>query len=195
MLITASQVAELREKTGAGMMDAKRALEEAQGDIEKATEELRKKGMIKAAKKVDRETHEGRVHAYIHANGKLGSLIQVLCETDFVARTEAFVELCNDLAIHVSAMDPTYLTRADVPAEILEKEKQLYREEMHGQSKPPEVIDKIIEGKVNKWFSEVVLMEQTFIKDDAKTVEEYLKEKIATFGENIQIKQFSRFSF
>lgn len=195
MLITASQVAELREKTGAGMMDAKTALVETDGDMEKAAENLRKKGIVKAGKKADRETHEGRIHSYIHANGKLGALVQVLCESDFVARNESFIEMCNDLAIHVSAMDPLYLTREDVPAELIEKEKEIYREEMAAQMKPEEVMNKIIEGKLNKWFSEIVLMEQGFIKEDDKTVDEFVKGKIATIGENIQIKRFVRFSF
>ncbi len=195
MLITASQVAELREKTGAGMMDAKNALVETDGDMEKAAENLRKKGVIKAAKKADRETHEGRIHSYIHANGKLGALVQVLCESDFVARNEGFVEMCNDLAIHVSAMDPLYLTREDVPAELVAKEMEIYREEMAAQMKPEEVMTKIIEGKLNKWYSEIVLMEQSFIKEDDKTVDEFVKGKISTIGENIQIKRFVRFSF
>lgn len=195
MLITASQVAELREKTGAGMMDAKNALVETDGDMEKAAENLRKKGVIKAAKKADRETHEGRIHSYIHANGKLGALVQVLCESDFVARNEGFIEMCNDLAIHVSAMDPLYLTREDVPAELVAKEMEIYREEMAAQMKPEEVMTKIIEGKLNKWYSEIVLMEQSFIKEDDKTVDEFVKGKISTIGENIQIKRFVRFSF
>jgi len=195
MSITASQVAELREKTGAGMMDAKKALEESGGDMEKAAEELRKKGIAKAVKKADRETHEGRVYSYIHSNGKLGAMVQVLCETDFVARNELFSELCNDLAMHISAMDPLYVTRAEVPEELIEKEKMLYREEMQAQAKPAEVVEKIIEGKLNKWFSEVVLMEQAFIKDDSKTIEEMMKEKMAALGENMQIKRFARFTF
>lgn len=175
-------------------MDAKLALEESSGDFEKAVEALRKKGLAKAAKKADRETHEGRVHAYIHSNGKLGALVEVLCETDFVARNEAFISLCNDIAMHVSATDPLYLSRADVPAEVVEKEKTIYREEMQAQAKPADVVEKIVEGKLNKWFSEVVLMEQSFIKEDDKTIEEYLKSRIATLGENMQIKRFVRFS-
>lgn len=194
MPISAQQVAQLRAQTGAGMMDAKTALEESSGDLEKAAEFLRKKGIAKAAKKADRETKEGRVHAYIHSNGKLGALVEVLCETDFVARNEAFIDFCNDLALHVSASEPVYLTRADIPQEIVEKETSIYREELVAQSKPAEVIEKIIEGKLNKWFSEVVLMEQSFIKDDDKTIEEFLKEKIASLGENMQIRRFARFS-
>ena len=195
MSITASQVAELREKTGAGLMDAKRALEETGGDMEKAAEDLRKKGIAKAGKKSDRETHEGRVHAYIHSNAKLGAMVQVLCETDFVARTDAFIEMCNDLAIHISAMDPTYLSRADVPTEVVMKEQELTRGELAAQNKPADVIEKIMEGKMNKFFGENVLMEQAFIKDDSKTVEEFLKEKMSILGENMQIKRFARFVF
>lgn len=174
-------------------MDAKAALEETGGDVEKAAEILRKKGIAKAAKKADRETHEGRVYAYIHSNGKLGALVEVLCETDFVARNQAFIDLCSDLAMQVSASDPLYLSRADVPAEIVEKEKEIARAEMAAQMKPADVIEKIIEGKLSKWYSEVVLLEQPFIKDEDKTVEELLKERIATLGENMQIRRFSRF--
>ena len=176
------------------MMDPKIALEESGGDLEKAADTLRKKGIAKAAKKADRETHEGRVHAYIHSNGKLGALVEVLCETDFVARTDVFIGLCNDIAMHVSAVDPLYLSRADVPAELIEKEKEIYRAEMTAQAKPAEVIEKIIEGKLNKWFAETVLLEQPFIKEDDKTVEEYLKACISTLGENMQIKRFVRFN-
>lgn len=175
-------------------MDAKTSLEESGGDLEKAAEILRKKGVVKAAKKSERETHEGRVHAYIHSNGKLGALVEVLCETDFVARNEVFVDFCNDIAMHVSASDPLYVSRADVPVDMVEKEKQIYLEEMAGQSKPKDVMEKIIEGKLNKWFSEIALLEQPFIKDEEKTIEEYLKEKIASLGENMQIKRFCRLS-
>lgn len=193
MPIDAKLVAQLRAQTGAGMMDAKSALEETGGDLDQAAETLRKKGVVKAAKKADRETREGRVHSYIHSNGKLGALVEILCETDFVARNEVFIDFCNDIAMHVSASDPLYVSRADVPEDVIEKEKQIYQEEIAGQSKPAEVMEKIIEGKLNKWFSEVVLMEQPFIKDEDKTIEEYLKEKIASLGENMQIKRFCRF--
>ena len=193
-MIDAKLVSDLRAQTGAGMMDAKKALEETAGDIEKAIVLLRERGMAKAAKKADRETHEGRVHSYTHANGKLGAMVEVLCETDFVARNEAFIGLCHDLALHVSASDPLYLTRADVPMELVEKERAIYTAEMEGAGKPAEVIAKIVEGKLNKWYSEVVLMEQPFIKDEDKTIEEFLKEKIATLGENMQIRRFARFS-
>lgn len=194
MSITAKQVAELRAQTGAGMMDAKKALTESEGDIEKAIEWLRERGAAKAAKKADRETNEGRVHAYLHTNGKLGAMVEITCETDFVARNEAFVEFCNDIAMHVSAADPQYLKREDVPAEIVEKEKALFVAEMEQADKPADVIEKIVEGKMNKWFSEVVLMEQSYIKDEDKTIEVFLKEKIAGLGENMSIRKFARFS-
>jgi elongation factor Ts len=194
MPIDAKTVFALREQTGAGMMDAKKALEEAQGDVVKAIELLRERGVVKAAKKADRATREGRVHAYIHSTGKLGALVEVLSETDFVARNEAFIDFCNDIAMHVCASDPLYLSRADVPQEVVAKEREIYLAEMAGQGKPAEVLEKIVEGKLNKWYSEVVLLEQPFIKDEDKTIEGYLKEKIASLGENMAIKKFARFS-
>jgi elongation factor Ts len=194
MSITASQVAELRSQTGAGMMAAKKALEEADGDLVKAGELLREKGLAKAAKKSDRATNEGRVHAYIHSNGKLGAMVEVLCETDFVARNEVFVEFCNDLAMHVGAADPVYLTRDEVPVDLIEKEKEMFKREMEAQAKPAEVIEKITEGKMNKWYSEIVLMEQSYIKDEDVTIEEFIKSKIASLGENMQLKRFARFT-
>lgn len=194
MSIDAKTVAELRSMTGAGMMDAKKALEETDGDLEKAAQYLREKGIAKAAKKADRATNEGRVHAYIHSNGKLGAMVEVLCETDFVARNESFIEFCHDLALHVSAMDPLYLTRGDVPMELVEKERAIYTVEMEGAGKPAEVVAKIVEGKLNKWYSEIVLMEQPFIKDEDQTIEEFVKEKIASLGENMQVRRFTRFN-
>ena len=194
MAIDAKLVAELRAQTGAGMMDAKKVLEETQGDLVKAAEMLREKGMAKAAKKSDRATNEGRVHAYIHSTGKLGAMVEVLCETDFVARNEAFVEFCNDLAMHVSATEPLYLTREDVPEDVVSKETEIFKKEMEGMGKPADVIEKIIEGKMNKWFSEVVLMEQAFVKDEDVTIKEFVTSKIASLGENMQLKRFVRFS-
>ncbi|PJA45922.1 translation elongation factor Ts [Candidatus Uhrbacteria bacterium CG_4_9_14_3_um_filter_50_9] len=194
MGIDAKMVAELRAQTGAGMMNAKQALEESGGDLTKAAEILREKGIAKAAKKADRETNEGRVHAYIHSNGKLGAMVEVLCETDFVARNEAFIAFCHDLAMHVSATEPLYLTREDVPEEVLSKEKEMFLKEMEGESKPADVLEKIIEGKLNKWFSEVVLMEQRYVKDEDQTIEEFVKSKISSLGENMQVRGFKRFS-
>ncbi|MFH1315820.1 MAG: translation elongation factor Ts [Candidatus Uhrbacteria bacterium] len=194
MLIDAKTVVELRRMTGAGMMDAKKALEACAGDLEKAAEELRKKGIAKAAKRADRETKEGRVHAYIHSNNKAGAMVEVLCETDFVARNDDFKAFCHDLAMHIVAADPLYLTREDVPADVVEKEIELFGAEMKEQGKPDDVIAKIVEGKMTKYYSEVCLMEQPFIKDEDKTIEQFVQEKIGTIGENIQIARFSRFN-
>ena len=186
-------VAQLRELTGAGMMDAKHALEETNGNFEQAVESLRKKGVAKAAKKAERATKEGRVYAYIHTTGKSGAMIEVLCETDFVARNEAFVELCKDLAMHVCASDPFYVRREQVPFEVVEKEKAIYKEELVAQGKPEAMVEKIMEGKLNKYFGETCLMEQVFIKDDTKTVADLVNEKIAKIGENIQVSRFVHF--
>ncbi len=194
MPIDAKIVATLREMTGAGMMDAKKALEEVGGDLEKAAEELRKKGVTKAAKKSDRATCEGRVHAYIHATGKVGVLVEVLCETDFVARNENFIAFCNDLAMHIAAVDPSYLTREDVPEHVVAKEKELVVSTLKGEGKPEAMIEKISQGKMDKWYSEVVLMEQPFIKDEEKTIHALLMEQIATIGENMTIRRFARFA-
>jgi elongation factor Ts len=193
MSIDAKTVAQLREMTGAGMMDAKKALEETNGDLAAAAEALRVKGIAKAAAKAERVTKEGRVHAYIHGNTKLGAMVEVLCETDFVARTDGFVAMCHDLAMHVSASDPLYVRREDVPEQIIQKQREMFAEEMAGQAKPQEIVEKIVEGKLNKWFSEVVLLEQPFIKDEDKIVDEFIKEKVATIGENIQVSRFCRF--
>jgi len=193
MSIDAKTVVELRKMTGAGMMDAKRALEATDGDIQKAADELRKKGMAKAAKRAERTTGEGRVHSYIHSNGKIGVLVEVLCETDFVARNEGFQTFCNDVAMHIAAADPLYLTREDVPAEVVTKEKEMVAAELKEQGKPEEMIEKISEGKMSKYYEEVCLMEQKFIKDEDSTIEQLLTDKIATIGENMQIGRFCRF--
>lgn len=192
-MVDAKIVAQLREATGAGMMDAKKALEETNGDIAAATEILQKKGLLKAGKKADRETKEGKVHCYIHGNGKIGAMVEVLCETDFVARTDAFVELCNDLALHVSASSPLYVSRADVPEDESNKQKEMFREEAAATAKSPEILEKIVEGKMDKWFSDIALLEQPFVKDEDMSVEEMLKGKIATLGENILVRRIARF--
>ncbi len=191
-MVDAKTVGELRKLTGAGMMEAKKALEATGGDIEKATEELRTKGLLKATKRSDKDTKEGQVYSYIHSNKKLGAIVEIMCETDFVARNDSFTELCSDVAMHVAAADPKYINREDVPAEVVSKEKGLFVAEMKEQNKPADVIEKIVEGKMSKYFSEVCLMEQLFIKDDSKTVDELVKEKIASIGENIQIGRFTR---
>ena len=192
-MIDAKLVAQLREMTGAGMMDAKKALEEANGDLTVAAEKLREKGLAKADKKADRETREGKIQTYVHGNGKLGAMVQVLCETDFVARTENFVTLCHDIAMHVSAADPLYVRREDVPQDLVEKQKELFRAEVSEQAKPAEIVEKIVEGKLAKYFGEICLMEQTFIKDEDLTVAEFIKGKVAIIGENIQVSRFARF--
>jgi len=193
MSIDAKLVAQLREMTGAGMMDAKKALEETNGDLTAASEALRAKGLAKAATKSERVTKEGRVYAYLHGNGKLGAMVEVQCETDFVARNEAFTELCHDLAMHVGATDPLYVKREDVPVELIEKQKELFRAETAEQVKPADIVEKIVEGKLNKYFSEICLLEQPFIKDEDVTVDEFVKGKIAKIGENIQVSRFVRF--
>ncbi|MBI2485323.1 elongation factor Ts [Candidatus Uhrbacteria bacterium] len=192
MSIDAKAVAMLREQTGAGMMDAKRALEEAAGDTQKAAEILRVKGITKAASKTERETKEGRVHAYVHATGKLGVLVEVQCETDFVARTEGFQALCNDLALHVAASAPLYVSRTEVPAEVVEKECALMTAEVEAQGKPAEIVQKIVEGKMEKYFSEICLLEQAFVKDEEKNINDVVAEAVAKLGENIQIRRFAR---
>jgi elongation factor Ts len=193
MPIDAKTVMQLREMTGAGMMDAKKALEETAGDLAAAAEVLKKKGLTKAASKSDRETKEGRVYAYLHSTGKLGAMVEVLCETDFVSRNEAFQALCADIAMHVSAADPLYVKREDVPADMVEKQQKMFTDEMAEQGKPADIVAKIVEGKMNKWYGEIVLLEQPFVKDDEKTVGEMLASKIATIGENMQVARFSRF--
>ena len=193
-MIDAKTVSELRAMTGAGIVDCKKALEEAGGDLAAAAELLRKKGIVKAASKSERHTSEGLVYAYIHGNGKVGAMVEVLCETDFVARTDGFKELCHELALQIAAMNPLYVSSADVPDEVVEKEKAIYAEEFAGSSKPADVVAKIIEGKLSKWYSDVCLMHQAYIKDEDKTVEEMVKEAIAKTGENILVKRFTRYA-
>ncbi|MBI4280957.1 translation elongation factor Ts [Candidatus Uhrbacteria bacterium] len=193
-MIDPQLVMRLREQTGAGMMDAKRALEEAGGDLSAAIELLRKQGVLKAAKKAERATGQGLVHAYVHSNGRVGAMVEVLCETDFVARNEQFRTFVHDLAMQVAATNPLYSSPAELPAEVLEKEKEMARHEFEGSGKPQTVVEKIIEGKLEKYFADVCLLKQTFIKDEDVTIEEYLKNTIAKLGENIQIRRFVRFS-
>ena len=187
-------VTELRAMTGAGIVDCKKALEEAGGDINKAAENLRKKGIAKAATKSVRVTKEGLVHAYIHPNNKLGVLVEILCETDFVARTEQFRDLCNDVALQIAAMNPLYLSPDQIPAEVLEKEKSIVMDEFNGSSKPKDIIEKIAEGKMAKFYEDVCLLNQRFIKDEDMTISELLKTTIAKTGENMKIVRFVRFA-
>lgn len=192
MAITAGDVAKLRDMTGAGMMDAKKALTETSGNVEAAIEVLRKNGALKVAKKSDRVTAEGRVHTYTHSNGKLAVMVEVMCETDFVARNPAFVEFCQDLAMHIAAAAPQYVTRADVPVEVIDKEKAFHAEQLATEGKPAEVIGKILEGKMNKFFADIVLMEQPFVKDDAITITNLIEQKVTSMGESIKVGRFYR---
>ena len=191
--ITTQQVKELREATGAGVLDCKEALEANDGDLEKAVTYLREKGMAAAAKRSSREAEEGVIGSYIHAGSKLAGLIEVNCETDFVARTDEFQELAHDLAMQVVAAKPLYLTREDIPEEVLEKEKADYRAEMQASGKPESIIERIVEGKLQKYFEEACLMEQPFIKDTAITVGELVQQRNALLGENIIVRRFVRF--
>ncbi len=193
MAVDTKTISELRAKTGAGMVDCKTALDEAGGDIDKAAELLRIKGIAKADKKGERATAEGLVHAYVHGDGKIGALVEVLCETDFVARNEQFQEFVHDVAMQVVAGSPLYLNVEEIPTEVIEKEKSMAMEEFAGSGKPQDVIEKIAEGKLAKYYEEVCLMNQRFIKDEDKTMEELVKETIAKTGENIQVKRFVRF--
>ncbi|OPX34756.1 translation elongation factor Ts [candidate division KSB1 bacterium 4484_188] len=193
MEITAKTVKELRDKTGAGMMDCKNALKEANGDMELAVEILRKKGIAKAEKKASREVKDGLVHAYIHPGGKLGVLVEVNCETDFVANTDDFKEFVHNLAMHIAAANPAALDRDQVPQELVEREMRIYREQAEESGKPANIVEKIVQGKIEKFYSENVLLEQAYIRDPEKTIKDYLTEIIAKIGENITIRRFERF--
>jgi len=191
--ITAQMVKELREKTGAGMMDCKKALQEAEGDMEKAIEVLRKRGIAKAEKKATREAKDGLVEAYIHTGGKLGVLVEVNCETDFVAKTDDFRTFVRNIAMQIAATNPIAITREDVPLQIVEKEAHIYREQAKASGKPEHIIDKIVQGKLEKFYADHVLLEQPYIRNDEITVRDYLMETIAKLGENITIRRFARF--
>lgn len=193
MAVTTEMVKSLREKTGAGMMDCKNALNEVSGDMEKAIEFLRKKGLATAAKKSSRSASDGAVGSYIHAAGKIGVLVEINCETDFVARTDDFQSLVKDIAMHVAASNPLFVKREDVPSEFIEKEKDVYRSQVAAMKKPANVIDKIVEGKLDKYFQEICLLEQNFVKDPERNIQALLTEKIAKLGENITVKRFARF--
>ena len=182
---------ELRETTGAGMMDVKAALEEAAGDREKAIEILRKKGQSKIAKKADRVAKEGVIESYIHAGGKVGVLVEINCETDFVARTDDFKAFAKEIALHIAASNPLYINIADVTPETIEKEKEIYKEQVQG--KPADITDKIIEGKLQKYFEEVCLMEQPFFRDTDKKVKEVMSDAVAKMGENVVVRRFARY--
>ena len=193
MEVSASAVKDLREKTGAGMMDCKKALAETGGDVQKAIDYLRQKGLAAAAKKADRVAADGAVGAYVHPGGKIGVLVEINCETDFVARTSEFQSLLKDIAMQVAAANPRYLRREEVPTAELDKEKAIYRQQALETGKPEKVVDKIVEGKIERFYSEACLLEQAFIKDPDKKVTDILNESIGRLGENIQIRRFSRY--
>ena len=191
--VTSLMIKELRDKTQAGMMDCKKALTETDGDMEKAVEFLRKKGLASADKKMDREVTEGIIASYIHSNNKIGVLIELKTMTDFVARNSDFQELAKELAMQVAAANPLSVSPEDVPADVIAKEKEIYKEQMLNSGKPENVVEKIVEGKLQKYYSEVCLLEQEYIKDSSIKIKDLIREKIATFGENIAVGKFSRF--
>jgi elongation factor Ts len=193
MQVSAQQVKELRERTGAGMMDCKAALAEAGGDLEKAVDVLRKKGLAAAARKSGRVAADGLVHSYIHAGGKLGVLVEVNCETDFVARTDGFQELVKDIAMHIAAAEPRFVRREEVTADVLERERAIYSEQAAASGKPPAVVEKIVAGKLDKFYAEACLLEQPFVKNPDQTVGQLVQESVAKIGENIQVRRFVRF--
>lgn len=193
MAITADMVKQLRDKTGAGMMDCKAALAEANGDLEKAVDILRKKGIASASKRAGRATKDGIVGHYIHMGGKVGVLVEVNCETDFVARTDDFQTLAKEIAMHVAAADPRYVSREQVSAAELEKEKEIYRAQFAGSGKPEQVIDKIVEGKLGSFYSQICLLEQASVRDPNVTIQQMLQAATAKTGENITVSRFVRF--
>ena len=193
MTISASQVKELRTITGAGMMDCKKALLEVEGDLDKAVDFLRKKGIASAAKKAGRIASEGAVGSYIHAGGKIGVLVEVNCETDFVAKTDDFNDFVKDICMHIAAANPLYIKGEDIPAEVLEKEREIYQAQALESGKPANVLEKIVDGKVKKFAKDVCLLDQLFVKDTDKTIQQLLVDKISKIGENISIRRFARF--
>lgn len=193
MAITAEQVKSLREKTGAGMMECKAALTETNGNIDDAITLLRKRGLAQAAKRAGRSTQQGLVGSYIHMGGKIGVLVEVNCESDFVARTEHFQQLVKDIAMHVAAASPAYVKREDVPVDVLEKEKAIYRAQFDGSGKPANVIEKIVEGKLGAYFEQVCLLDQPFVREPGMTVLQLVQQAIAKTGENVSVSRFCRF--
>ncbi|MBN1259874.1 MAG: translation elongation factor Ts [Anaerolineae bacterium] len=193
MEITATMVKELRQATGAGILDCRKALETAEGDFDKAVDFLREKGLAKAAKRMSREAKDGKVASYIHGGGRIGVLVEVNCETDFVARTDEFEALVNDIALQIAAMKPRYLKREDIPEDVLEHEREIFRNQALDEGKPERILDRIIEGKLEKFFQEVCLLEQAFIRDEEQTIDAVVKAAIAKTGENIIVRRFTRF--
>lgn len=193
MAVNAASVKELRERTGAGMLDCKKALEEANGDLTKAAEILREKGLSAAANKAGRIATEGVVESYIHAGGRIGVLVEVNCETDFVGKTDQFREFVKDVAMQIAAASPLYVRREEVPQEALDKEREILTAQALNEGKPANIVQKMVEGRLNKYYEEYCLMEQTFVKDPDKTISQLVNEKVATIGENITIRRFARF--
>jgi elongation factor Ts len=193
MEISAERVKELRQRTGIGVMECKEALAECEGDIERAIAVLRKKGAARAQAKMNREASQGLVHAYIHLEGKLGVLVEVNCESDFVARNAEFKELAKNIAMQIAAASPRFVSSADIPAAELEQEKEIIRGQLQDTKKPPQIIEKIVEGKLKKYYEEVCLLDQPYIRDDKQTIQQIIASTIAKFGENIKVRRFARF--
>jgi elongation factor Ts len=193
MEIRAEKVKELRQRTGIGVMECKEALAECEGDIERAIAVLRKKGAARAQAKMNREASQGLVHAYIHLEGKLGVLVEVNCESDFVARNAEFKELAKNIAMQIAAASPRFVSSADIPAAELEQEKEIIRGQLQDTKKPPQIIEKIVEGKLKKYYEEVCLLDQPYIRDDKQTIQQIIASTIAKFGENIKVRRFARF--
>jgi elongation factor Ts len=193
MEITAAQVKKLRDLTGAGMMECKAALSEAKGDVDEATTILRKRGLAQATRKAGRSTNEGLIGSYIHMGGKIGVLVEINCESDFVARTDDFQNLAREIAMHIAAASPQYVRREDVPEDVLERERGIYRAQMDGQNKPQNVIDKIVEGKLNSFYEQVCLLDQPSIRDPKVTIGQLVQQSIAKLVENIAVPRFVRF--
>ena len=193
MEVTAAMVKELRERTGAGMLDCKKMLIEANGDMDKAIDLLREKGLAAAAKKAGRIAAEGLVDSYIHMGGKIGVLVEVNCETDFVANTDRFKALCHDIAMHIAAAKPEFLDKADVPTDNLEKEKEVLRAQALNEGKPEKIVERMVEGRIEKYYKEVCLMEQPFVKDPDKTIRDLISEATVAIGEKISVRRFVRF--
>ncbi|HPD98211.1 MAG TPA: translation elongation factor Ts [Synergistales bacterium] len=194
MSVDVDAVKELRYRSGAGVLDCRKALSECGNDLEKAVDFLREKGLAKAAKKAGREASEGRIFSYIHTNGKIGTLVELDCETDFVARTDEFQELGKEIAMHIAAAGPSYLTSEEVPQNDLDREKEIFRQQALDEGKPEHIVDKIAEGRIAKFYEENCLMEQKYIRDPEKKIKDLVVEEIAKLGENIVVKRFSRFS-
>ncbi|KQC11051.1 MAG: elongation factor Ts [Candidatus Cloacimonas sp. SDB] len=194
MEISAKTVMELRAHTNAGMMDCKKALKETNGDMEAAIKYLREKGISKAAKKAERATKEGRIYSYIHGQGKIGVMVEINCETDFVARNQKFIDLCKDIAMHIAAANPQAISETDLDEQMIEAEREIYRKKALNEGKPEKIIDKIVDGQIDKFKKQICLMDQEFVKDPEKTVQDVMHEAISQLGENMQIARFVRYS-